>query len=271
MAGFSATTDPRGGEPTLITPVERAPRASESVAAQIRRLIATGQLNDGDLLPPEGQLLARFGVSRPTLREALRILESEQLISVSRGSRTGARINTPRIDALARHAGLTLQTRGAPLADIYQAQEAIAPFAAGLLAQRADPATVEKLRAQLDVLNAQFELQAWRDYSASLAHFHLLVVELTGNQALTLVASLLAKILERHQTSFHPPARERTPGTLAPKTFRSRGVRSIRKLIDLIEAGEAGAAEAHWRQHLQNAGRFWLEGVDSSLPIDTLS
>ena len=63
--------------------------------------------------------MQRFGVSRPTLREALRVLEGESLLSIQPAPRGGARIHTPDGDAAARYAGLALQFRGATVADVY--------------------------------------------------------------------------------------------------------------------------------------------------------
>ena len=71
----------------------RVPKTSEIVANHIRGQIVRGELREGDSLPPEGQLMTSFGISRPTLREAFRILEAESLISVVRGSRSGARVH----------------------------------------------------------------------------------------------------------------------------------------------------------------------------------
>ena len=67
----------------------RVPKVAELVADQIRRRIVRGHLEEGEALLPESELMAEFGVSRPTLREAFRILESESLITVTRGSRGG--------------------------------------------------------------------------------------------------------------------------------------------------------------------------------------
>ena len=83
----------------------RVPKTSELVADQIRRQIIRGDLNEGDSLPPEGTLLATLGISRPTLREAFRILEAESLISVVRGSRSGARVHRPSTELVSRYAG----------------------------------------------------------------------------------------------------------------------------------------------------------------------
>ena len=76
-------------EPTRIADVAspvRVPKTAELVASQLRRQIVRGDLKEGDALPPESTLMERFGVSRPTLREAFRVLESEALISVRRGA-----------------------------------------------------------------------------------------------------------------------------------------------------------------------------------------
>ena len=84
----------------------KVPKTAELVAAQLRNQIVRGELREGDALPPEAALMAQFGVSRPTLREAFRVLESEALISVRRGARGGAHVHTPDGDVAARYAGL---------------------------------------------------------------------------------------------------------------------------------------------------------------------
>ena len=78
----------------------RVPKMAELVAGDLRRRILRGELVENDALPSESALMQRFGVSRPTLREAFRVLESESLISVRRGAHGGARCTrrtpTPR-------------------------------------------------------------------------------------------------------------------------------------------------------------------------------
>jgi len=67
----------------------RSPKTAEIVADTLRRMIVEGQLKDGDFLPYEAELMDHFQVSRPSLREAVRVLESDRLVEVRRGSRTG--------------------------------------------------------------------------------------------------------------------------------------------------------------------------------------
>src|SRR5580693_5576995 len=73
----------------------RAPKTSELIATQLRRQIVRGTVKPGEKLPPETRLMEQFGVSRPTIREAFRILETEGLIVVRPGSRGGAQVVAP--------------------------------------------------------------------------------------------------------------------------------------------------------------------------------
>ena len=67
----------------------RPQKMADMVAGRIRQMIARGAITDGEWLPTEPELMEQFGVSRPTLREAFRVLESESLISVRRGAHGG--------------------------------------------------------------------------------------------------------------------------------------------------------------------------------------
>src|SRR5258708_14072144 len=121
------------GAPGYVGQLVRAPKTAELIATLYRRQIVRGELRAGDTLPPEQQLMGRFGVSRPTLREAFRILETENLISVKRGSRGGARVTTPSLSVAARYTGLLLQVQGTTIAAVCQARTVLKPAAPPLL------------------------------------------------------------------------------------------------------------------------------------------
>ena len=108
----------------------RMPRTAEVVAADLRRRIVTGALVDGDTLPREAEMMEQYGVSRPTLREAIRILQSQSLITVRQGSRSGPLVHTPDIKVAALHAAIRLQVEGAPLSDVFAARIALGVAAA---------------------------------------------------------------------------------------------------------------------------------------------
>src|SRR6201995_1182189 len=89
----------------------RQPRLAEVVAGGLRERIIDGTLTDGDLLPKQDELLEEFRISRPSLREALRILESEGLITVRRCNQGGSVIEAPNAESSAYMFGLVLQSR----------------------------------------------------------------------------------------------------------------------------------------------------------------
>jgi len=107
-----------GTQPYAAGQLVRAPKTAELIASLYRRQIVRGELRPGDTLPSEQHLMTQFGVSRPTLREAFRILEAEDLISVKRGSRGGARVTQPSLAVAARYVGLLLQVQDTTIADV---------------------------------------------------------------------------------------------------------------------------------------------------------
>lgn len=228
----------------------RAPKTAELVARTLRRMIVDGTLNDGDFLPNEAELMNYFGVSRPTLREAVRVLESERLVEVRRGSRTGARVRVPGPEIVARPAGLLLELSGATIADVLVARSAVEPLAARLLADDGKAKAFDELE-QILVEDLPLSTEATK-FAAATAHFHLRLVELSGNATLSMIAGMLHEITERHTAV--AVARKRR----VPKGDYDKLVRSYNHLIELLRARDGDAAEAHWRRHMDNTRQILL-------------
>ncbi|CAM8672469.1 FadR/GntR family transcriptional regulator [Sphingobium cupriresistens] len=245
----------------------RVPKTSEVVADHIRKRIVRGELKEGDFLPPEGQLMVTLGISRPTLREAFRILEAEMLISVGRGSRTGARVHAPRVDSVSRYAGFVLQSQGTTVGDIYEARLAIEPYIARRLAEKPPKDVVARLTVEIDRLQAMVEEARYVDFMIGLAEFHRVLVELGGNHTLLFLTTILHGVVARYQVEHL----ERRPVSGDVQRKRALGgIRSFRKLVSLIEAGDGDKAEAHWRLHVINANKSWLEPDQEDSLIDVL-
>jgi len=240
----------------------RVPKIAEIVADHIRRQIVRGELREGDTLAPESDFMEAFGVSRPTLREALRVLESENLIRVTRGSRGGARVQTPDVRVAARYAGFVLQSKRTPLRDVFEAQRGVQLPAVRILAERRRAADIAALRVRLDA-----EVQAIDDqraFGVAVARFYFSVVELAGNEALTLMAHMLHDIIAMHFTA----ATDQKYLDVPALEVREKSIRSHTRLVDLIEAGEADKAVAHWRHHLDVASEVLFKNIGTKTAVD---
>ncbi len=241
----------------------RSPKTAELVARTLRRMVVDGQLKDGDFLPHEAELIAHFQVSRPTLREAVRVLESERLVEVRRGSRTGAKVCVPGPEIVARPAGLLLALSGATLADVMTARILIEPAAARLLAEEGTAEAHEEFRRLFDDLP-----EAWDAPSVApaTAYFHRRMVELSGNATLGMIAGMLHEISERHTAA----AISGNQDHLLPKAEYARLLKSYRHLVDLVTARKGAAAETHWRRHMEAASAALLKGYEKTRVRDII-
>ncbi|WP_374526944.1 FadR/GntR family transcriptional regulator [Novosphingobium sp.] len=243
------------------------PKTSEIVADKIRAQIVRGELNEGDTLPPEGQLMDSLGISRPTLREAFRILEAEGLISVVRGSRTGAKVHKPSVDLVSRYAGYVLESQGTTIADLYQARLAIEPSVVRWLATDKGRGATVKLRNLLAEMEALLDADRHEEFIDKVEVFHQALVAATGLKTITFMSRMLINLAGKHQREFqkrHSRSREGRQ-----KSHRA-GLRSYQKVVDLIEAGAVEEAVAHWRLHLTNANATWTSEGEGSRIVDSI-
>lgn len=236
--------------PTPSTP--RAPKAAEQIAGVLRTEIVTGVVADGERLGSGPELFERFGVSRPTMREAFRILEAEQLIEIERGVHGGVVARRPSERHTLRAVATVLESRGVTLADVYEARTLIEPVAARRIAEsRSRRSKVRKLERFVDrqeeVINDAVA------YAAANVAFHEELVAAGGNQTLVLLAEVLHELVSDAVSSLtakHSDA--------SGQQHRRNGVKSQRQLLGLIEAGDGEAAETYWRRHMEIVGKIML-------------
>jgi len=227
----------------------RVPKTSELVVIQLRRQIIKGELKEGEALPSESVLIEEFGVSRPTLREAYRVLEAENLIAVKRGSHGGARVQAPNGEVAARYAGLVLEYAGTTLADVFDAAAVIEGHCVGMLAKSGDREVVAKL---WDAVQAEEELNELPDVLEAQVSFHQLVIDLSGNKTLKVLADMV-----RHIINLASRAGMENEGVSERQTKATHaGSKYHRKLVELIEAGKVSEAEEHWRKHVLETSAF---------------
>lgn len=240
--------------------VVRVPKAAEIVAARLRRRIITGELTIGEHLGPETELLAQYGVSRPTLREAFRILETESLIKIVRGVNGGVVVNRPRVELAARYYGLLLALSGTPATEVYQAMAMVEPPAVGMLAERVPRRAAETLTRRID--DERLVIDDPAAYARASTAFHETLIELTGNRALLLFAQMLREIIEQ---TISGAIEESSAPTLHA---RRKGIRAHEELVALIGAGKRDEAEAYWARHLAAAGTALFKDREPPLVLD---
>jgi DNA-binding FadR family transcriptional regulator len=242
--------------------VVQLPKAAEIVANSLRRKIVTRELHADEPLPPEFQLMAEMGVARTTVREALRILESEDLLSIRRGAGGGPRVRTPAVPPVARYIGLLLQYEGATIEDVYRARVTLEAPAAGLLAEQATPEIVDKLRAALID-----EGQAGDDLvSQARAHgrFHQVVIELTDCHTYEILSAVANRIIQVQADQHYGN------GNKVRNDGLDEAHRAHAKLVDLIAAGAAKDAEDLWRRHLEASDAYFSDQRGATSVLDLL-
>jgi GntR family transcriptional repressor for pyruvate dehydrogenase complex len=222
----------------------RPKKSSEIVAGRLRLAIVSGDLAKGESLPVERDLIESFGVSRATMREALRILETEGLLEVTRGARGGARITGPTL-ALAAHAvGMVLQAEGTKLDDVQAARQIIEPPAARMVAERRSPAVLQSLNAALD---EEREAAGTPEFPFASMRFHEILVHLSGNRTLSTFLFVLHEIHEGVATAMSHKAMH--ANFSKGVELHERTISIHEQLIGLVEAGDGEGAEALWRDY----------------------
>jgi GntR family transcriptional regulator, transcriptional repressor for pyruvate dehydrogenase complex len=227
----------------------RIPKAAELVASELRRRIVSGDLQAGDHLPPERQLVERFQVATTTVREALRILEAEGLVTIRRGPSGGGEVREPDPRTLARYASLLLQYEGATVEDVYRARVVIEPAAVASLVDRSDRVTVagqlEAALASEDAARGDAEeLARWEGY------FHQLVMSFVESETLALLCSVSNAIVARHVSRFFE-RRRRSANEIGPGFEAAH--RAHTRLVDLVASGSRAEVEFLWKRHLEEA------------------
>ncbi len=245
----------------------QAPRLADVVAAELRQRILSGGLREGALLPKQEHLLAEFQVSPPSIREALRILESEGLVTVLRGNVGGAVVHAPSSANAAFTIASVLQSRRVRLEDVGHALQAVEPACVAAAAARRDrhDLVLPELRAlHEEELGTLEQPERYRDVARRM---HEAFVRASGNETLALLAGSLEALWAAHASRRARAGRWPTPVTPA---VRASYVRAHALLIDAIADGDADRARHLAQQHLAKATRHTLTdadeiGIDASL------
>lgn len=215
------------------------PPAYQLLADELRNEITSGRLQPGERLPPEPELCVRTGVSRSTVREALRLLASQHLIVTTRGVTGGSFVAHPDAMQLAESltTGLTLLNNAAEIgmADLLELRRALEVPAAGLAAARRTDEHLREIRSTL----FDPELDEVDVMTRAHADFHAAVANATANPLFALLTRPL------YQVTFGSQLIE-----TAPEGHWRRIDADHREMLALIEARDPQGATGAARRHL---------------------
>ena len=208
----------------------RLPKASDVLADDLRRMILGQRLAEGTQLPSEAELVEELDLSRATVREALRILEENGLISVKRGPRGGIRVQHPDAANVARSLTMVLGLTDTTIGHLLDARMVLEPAVAGLAATHATDEQRGRMRA----------LASHDETVGEQIDFHVAVATSTGNAVLGILGAALHELVR-----FHVLAEQ------LGREDRALTARAHERITDAIEANDADGAARAMRRHLE--------------------
>jgi GntR family transcriptional repressor for pyruvate dehydrogenase complex len=216
----------------------RIPKAPEVLAQRLRTAILVGDLPQGAALPSEKQLMAQLGVSRATVREGLRLLEADGLITTRPGRGGGATVRRPGPAAHTRSLALLLQLDGTTLGELLEARRGIEPFCGRLAAGRATLAELGELRATLAELERLVDDP--EAYLPTQVRFHVHIAYAARNPVLRIYAPSLGDLIYE-QIRRVPFARDDLVA----------GASSCAAILEALEQRDPDRAERRILRHLR--------------------
>jgi DNA-binding FadR family transcriptional regulator len=227
----------------------RTPRAFEEIADQIRKELSDRRLRAGDRLPPERALALQFGVSRNTLREALRSLENAGLLRLQKGAAGGAFVRESTGDAIVTGLRDMFSLGAIAPAHLTEARVLIESIAVRVACVRATPDDIDALKANIAAAErAAREKADFYDRAAIHLEFHRIIARATKNPVMVIVMEALIDVMQHFIRAI---GQQRNPWVLP----------SRRRFMKHFEAGEIDAAVAEMEQHLERLNRHYLSLV----------
>jgi GntR family transcriptional regulator, transcriptional repressor for pyruvate dehydrogenase complex len=220
-------------------PVSKRGSLAERIVAQVEQLLRDERLRPGDRLPSEREMAQLLGVSRPSLREAVRILQARGRLIVKHGQ--GVFVTHPPSEIDLRS---SLQQAEHSLSELFAMREVLEVPAASWAAERITADQLAQLRAILDQLAAEFAAEPadFEKLAGLDAEFHLTIAAAANNRFLQQTSHVLHDILlSGMETTLLLPGR------------REKSRREHERILAALASGDAAAAGRAARAHIRSA------------------
>ncbi len=238
-----------------ILPFEKPRRRSRPVrvADAIKDWVVEQRLSAGDRLPGETEMIERFGMSKGTIREAMRILEAQGLIETRTGPGGGSFVKEPSAERARALLGNYFYFKTLTIADIYALRRALEPDLAASLAGRLDAEALEGLREIVDsYARPAASMEEERDQHVASLAFHARLAAHAENPLLGFMIGFMAQIL----SDLTVDRRLYTPPN--PELWeRGRGYQM--RLLEALRDGDAETARATMRAHMETAQTLMMD------------
>jgi|GEM_PF-127409 len=223
-------------KPNLFSRVEQNKVALE-IVRQVREAILEGKLHAGDRLPPEKQLLAKFGVGKHTLREAVRALEAMGFISIRKGYGGGAVVLEVDMSTTRDSIANFLHFQNVSVRNLSEVRKLIEPYLARLAAECLNQDSLDAL----EVCNQECReaLRLDQNTSSHEINFHRILADSSGNPVLILILDFVNNVLTDSK-------RHLQPGT----TFSRQVLEAHERILTAVRARDPEGAEAETRDHV---------------------
>jgi GntR family transcriptional regulator, transcriptional repressor for pyruvate dehydrogenase complex len=230
----------------------RPVRASDEIVRQFRQALFDGHVNPGDPIGSEQQLAQDFGVSRTTVRDALRFLEASGLVEVRTGVKGGVRVARGDPERFADGLAVQLKLVGLDPLDALAAQAGLEWAAAELAAANSTKADLAEMERLLD--EAEGLVDAGPAFTQVANAFHAAIVRSARNWAIEMNLRAIREVLHAHYLQTTTPERAR------------RVVRTHAEIYQAIAHGEAARAGQLMRDHLGAVRSSSRKGRSTAAP-----
>ena len=231
-------------------------KRSMHIVNQVRQAILSGKLQPGHRLPSEKELLLQFGVSKHTLREALRALESMGFIEIKQGAGGGPVICEIDMENTRNMIASFLYFKNVSVPHLCEVRKIFEPYLARLAAERCTPEDIEKLKSMTDVYRKS--LKRKKPVIRDEVNFHVVLADASGNPVMALILDFVNNLLKDLKARLKPGLE-----------FSEKVLAAHESILEAIEARDGQEAADRMYRHICEVeeGLAELLGDDEELAV----